>query len=177
MAEVWRARERACGREITVQRDRETGIVSGPAKCPQCGIMPCTWDLVELIPKQASGPGPGKTLPAATTAAIELAKAQGLDLATVTGTGNAGAITAEDVRKAIAARESAEAEDGAGIQTRIMKTFLAKLAAEGILVVKGTGRHGMPTKADVDRAIAVLEESAKAEAEASSGESDEGGGE
>jgi len=50
--------------------------------------------------------------PKATDAAEKLAKKEGVDLATVPGTGADGSITVDDVTKAAADREAAKAQSG-----------------------------------------------------------------
>lgn len=104
-ATVWSARERICGRRIEVVIDL-AGALIAPASCPHCGRSPVVVDLVEQLAEDVGrilGPGDAAPPagPLATTAAVELARLHGIDLAEVVGTGANGAIIMSDVRRAI----------------------------------------------------------------------------
>jgi pyruvate dehydrogenase E2 component (dihydrolipoamide acetyltransferase) len=93
--------------------------------------------------------------PAATPVAKKLAEADGVDLASVTGTGPKGKITKDDVAAATAKASGAAATpDPGGSGTRIIASPLAKrIAADkgiDLAQVKGTGPNGRIVKGDVE---------------------------
>jgi len=116
-------------------------------------------------PPAAAAPAPAADGPAATPTARKLAEVNGIDLATVTGTGPKGKITKEDVEAAVlkgggtvvaapAAAPPAAAQAPASSGERIVASPLAKrIAADkgiDLAQVKGTGPGGRIVKDDVE---------------------------
>lgn len=126
--EAWKARDRICGRSIVVGFDPEGGTIEAPELCPECGarlngvdiLAPAElkWDMPTSAGAHVVESTPA---PIASSAARELAESEGIELATVTGTGAEGAITMLDVLQALAERthpevsqESSRAPEGRG---------------------------------------------------------------
>jgi len=93
----WIARDRHCGRTFPAEVDSAFRLVDVTA-CPHCGHSPIYVDLIQEIEPEIK----------ASTAAKQLAKVYGIDLATLTPTGKDGSIIRADVEKKIAELEAQE---------------------------------------------------------------------
>jgi len=126
----------------------------------------------------ASPPAPAAEGPAATPTARKLAEQNGIDLASLTGTGPKGKITKEDVEAAIAkgggspAPSPTPAPAPSASGERIIASPLAKrIAADkgiDLALVKGTGPNGRIVREDVesfDPASAPASAAAQAQSE------------
>lgn len=149
--ERWTARERNCGRTIEVLRDPATTTPIVPEVCPQCGARPVYVDLLELLEASASAEGAPIR---ASSAAVELAEASGVDLQLVRGSGKDGAIIRSDVQAWIDAT-------GAGFEALQAET-LAQLADLDPTTIAATGADGRLTRKDVVAAIAAAYSTAPA---------------
>ena len=146
--------------------------------------------------ESAPPPAPAAEGPAATPTARKLAEQNGIDLASLTGTGPKGKITKEDVEAAIAAGGGAPAPTpspapaaspapkSSASGERIIASPLAKrIAADkgiDLALVKGTGPNGRIVREDVESfdpasAPAPAAAPAKSEAQASAAPEVEGG--
>lgn len=92
--------------------------------------------------------------------ARRLAQEQGIDLATITGSGSSGRITREDVEAAIALRAGS---NGASSGKALAAPAVRKLARDhriDLTALHGTGPQGRITRADVEAAIASVKSAA-----------------
>ncbi len=127
-----------------------------PAVAPSAGSV--------SIPKSAPEQKTVSTAPAITPAAAsngkvrvmpvarKMAKEHGLNLATIQGTGRGGAITKEDVEKAIAA---AKVSPPGKVRAMPVARKMAKEHGLNLTTIQGTGRGGAITKEDVEQALAT----------------------
>jgi pyruvate dehydrogenase E2 component (dihydrolipoamide acetyltransferase) len=130
-------------------------IIAAPGEAvesaaPAGAAQPAAEPAAEGAPAAAEAPaaapaGDGKFVPAM-PAARKLARELGVDLATVTGTGKGGKITAKDVQ---ATADSAFA----GINASPKAIEFARKQGVDLTGVTGTGEDGKITKADILRAM------------------------
>ncbi len=117
-----------------------------------------TEKAVPTAPPPALSAGPAQPIPGrATPVAERLAREHGIDLAQVTGTGPGGRILREDVQ-AVIDRAASQPTEGSGRAKVLAAPAVRKLARErGIDLgsVRGTGKDGHITRADVEAALAA----------------------
>lgn len=104
-----------------------------------------------------SSPPATRSIIKAMPVARKLAEEQGIDLSAVTGTGPNGAITKQDVEKAIAARASAPVAPATAGPLRAMPAArrIAKEQGIDLATVRGSGPNGIIVAADVERAASA----------------------
>jgi pyruvate dehydrogenase E2 component (dihydrolipoyllysine-residue acetyltransferase) len=150
--------------------EKAAAAAAGPAPEPSPGKAPPAKPAARAQPP---APGTGEPHPAATSSPLirHLAHELGVDLATVPGTGPAGAITREDVQRAAAAAHPAAAPARAAAapkapppaaRPRVSPRARRVAAQLGVNVagVTGTGPDGAVREADVRRAAMRTEAAA-----------------
>jgi pyruvate dehydrogenase E2 component (dihydrolipoamide acetyltransferase) len=117
-----------------------------------------TEKAVPTAPPPAPSAGPSQPIPGrATPVAERLAREHGIDLAQVTGTGPGGRILREDVQ-AVIDRAASQAAAGSGRAKVLAAPAVRKLARDHDIdlgSVRGTGKDGHITRADVEAALAA----------------------
>ena len=95
----------------------------------------------------------------ASPSARKLAREQGIDLSTITGTGPRGRISKEDVQAALVQRPAEATEQAAATSAEIKISPVARRLATRLGVdisrIKGTGSHGRISKEDIERAADI----------------------
>lgn len=106
--------------------------------------------ITDKAPEPPASAAQGK----ATPVAKRVAKAEGVDLASVTGTGARGKITKSDVTDAVASHSSSSQPDDRIIASPLARKIAGEKGIE-LAAITGTGPNGRIVKSDVENAKAT----------------------